>query len=283
MCNSLRNEMPSQQARYWILTIPRDDWSVPTNLPAGVTYICGQPEIGASGYRHWQLVVYFAKKVTLSRIKITFGQSAHAEPTRSTHAKSYVWKDDTRDGERFEQGTPSIERNNSNDWDGILLSAQQSKFDEIPSDVLLRYYGSITRIASDYATPTFLERSCVVYYGPTGTGKSHLAWEEAGPTAYPKDPRSKFWYGYKGQKTVIIDEFRGGIDIAHLLRWLDRYPCLVELKGSSRTLNAENLWITSNLHPREWYPELDSSTCDALLRRLVITHMPLRFYSENPE
>jgi len=190
--------MPSQQARYWILTIPRDDWSVPAVLPAGVTYICGQPEVGESGYRHWQLIAYFSKKVTLSRVKLLFGQSAHAEPTRSTHAKSYVWKDDTRDGQPFELGTASFERNNSNDWDAILLSAKQSKFEEIPADVLLRYYGSITRIAADYATPVFVERTCRVYYGPTGTGKSHAAWLEAGPTSYPKDPRSKFWYGYKG-------------------------------------------------------------------------------------
>lgn len=104
-------------------------------------------------------------------------------------------------------------------------------------------------------------------------GKSRLAWELAGPVAYSKDPRTKFWCGYRGQEHVVIDEFRGGIDIAHLLRWLDRYAVTVEVKGSSRALCATHYWITSNIHPRFWYPELDSETYAALERRLLITEM----------
>lgn len=90
--------------------------------------------------------------------------------------------------------------------------------------------------------------------------------------AYPKDPRSKFWDGYRGHQHVVIDEFRGGIDISHILRWLDRYPVIVEVKGSSTVLKAEGIWITSNLDPRCWYPEADEETVSALLRRLNITH-----------
>lgn len=261
-----------RQARYWILTIPRDDWN--PILPAGVQYIRGQPEVGESGYRHWQLVAYFPKKVTLSACKSKFANTAHAEPCRSAAAKQYVWKEETRDGEPFEYGTPSVERNSSNDWDQILAKAKCGDLEGIPADVVIRYYSFLSRIGADFATPSALERSCVVYHGPTGTGKSRKAWEEAGLDAFPKDPRSKFWFGYKGQKNVVLDEFRGGIDIAHLLRWLDRYPCNVELKGSSRVLVATNFWITSNLHPDQWYPELDEATRLALKRRMVIVHMP---------
>jgi len=75
-----------------------------------------------------------------------------------------------------------------------------------------------------------------------------------------------------GQENVIIDEFRGTIDVVHLLRWLDRYPVRVESKGSSLSLSAKSFWITSNLDPRVWYPELDPDTLEALLRRLNITH-----------
>ena len=88
--------------------------------------------------------------------------------------------------------------------------------------------------------------------------------------AYPKDPATKFWDGYQGQKNVVIDEFRGTIGIHNMLRWLDRYPVIVEIKGSSVVLNAETIWITSNLHPSSWYPELDLETQAALLRRLEI-------------
>lgn len=267
-----------RQARYWILTIPRDDWN--PILPDGVQYIRGQPELGESGYRHWQLVAYFPKKVTLSACKSKFAVTAHAEPCRSAAAKQYVWKEETRDGEQFEFGTPSVERSSVCDWEEILAKAKSGDLEGIPADVVIRYYSSLARIGADFAAPTALERSCIVYYGPTGTGKSRKAWEEAGLDAFPKDPRSKFWFGYKGQKNVVLDEFRGGIDISHLLRWLDRYPCNVELKGSSRVLVATNFWITSNLHPDQWYPDLDEATKLALKRRLVIVHMPCTPFTE---
>jgi hypothetical protein len=44
----------------------------------------------------------------------------------------------------------------------------------------------------------------------------------------------------------------------------------VEVKGYSAALRCEKIWITSNLHPTKWYPELDPATMDALLRRLEI-------------
>jgi len=76
--------------------------------------------------------------------------------------------------------------------------------------------------------------------------------------------------GYVDQSSVILDEFRGTIDISHLLRWLDRYPVLVEGKGTTRPFLADKIWITSNLPPLKWYPDLDELTMAALLRRLTV-------------
>ncbi len=65
--------------------------------------------------------------------------------------------------------------------------------------------------------------------------------------------------------------------MAHLLRWFDRYPVSVEVKGSSRPLNATRIWITSNVAPIDWYRRdgqfLDEETLNALLRRLDVTEM----------
>jgi len=124
-----------------------------------------------------------------------------------------------------------------------------------------------------------MERRCFVYWGNTGTGKSRSAWASAGMEAYPKIPTSKFWDGYAGHEHVVIDEFRGGIDIAHVLRWFDRYPVIVETKGAAVVLRAKTIWITSNLHPRDWYPTLDYLSYQALERRLEITE----FEEEEPE
>lgn len=176
------------------------------------------------------------------------------------------------DGTQFELGRRPVRRNNKRDWQSIWESAKAGNLEELDPQVLICHYGHLRRIGSDFSNPTEMERECVVYWGRSGTGKSRRAWVEAGLDAYPKDPRTKFWDGYRGQEHVVIDEFRGAIDIGHVLRWLDRYPVNVEIKGSATTLKAKKIWITSNLSPKEWYPGLDPDTLTALLRRLKVTH-----------
>ena len=262
--------MPSPQGVYWLLTIPQDDYE--PELPSECAYVKGQLERGAeTGYLHWQVLVVLRRKGTLSKIKSIFGARTHGELTRSSAANEYVWKEDTRVGEQFELGALPHKRNSAKDWEAIWAHAKSGAYDEIPADVRFVHYRTIRTIKSDFATPEAMVRECYVYCGKTGTGKSRRAWDEAGLSAYPKDPRTKFWDGYRGQEHVVIDEFRGDIAISHILRWLDRYPCLVEIKGSSTSLVAKKIWITSNLHPKDWFPMCDSETVDAVMRRLNIT------------
>lgn len=129
--------------------------------------------------------------------------------------------------------------------------------------------------------PMVRESTCNVYWGPTGTGKTRTAWEEAGLDSFPKDPNTKWWDGYRGQRNVIIDEFRGSISISHMLRWLDCYPVSVEPKGGGTPLAACKFWITSNLPPEKWYPDLDEDTFKALRRRFTkVVHFSEPFRRE---
>lgn len=268
----------SQQARYWLLTIPHASF-LPYQ-PPDVAYIRGQLEQGNNtGYLHWQLLVIFKRKIRLRGVKHTFGPTVHAEPSRSSAANEYVWKEDTRiPNTQFELGSKPMQRGDSKDWEAIRTCAIDGRLGDIASDVYIRYYGNLKRIATDNCKPLAIEREVYVYWGPTGVGKSRRAWEEAGIDAYPKDPRSKFWDGYRDHTNVVIDEFRGNIDISHLLRWFDRYPVIVEVKGSSVVLRATKIWITSNLPPNDWYPGLDDATKAALMRRLKVTYFPLPVY-----
>lgn len=240
--------------------------------PPSVAYIRGQLERGGdTGYLHWQVLVVFEAKRRLGYVTATFGPGIHAEPSKSDAADAYVWKEDTAvDGTRFELGAKPVDRSKPKDWECIRQSARDGRLDDIPADVYVRNYNSLKRIAVDHLRPTTNERKVFVLWGATNLGKSHRVWEHAGLDAYPKDPRTKYWDGYRGHPRVVIDEFRGSIDIAHLLRWFDKYPVIVEVKGSSVVLCAEVIYITSNLSPIYWYPDLDPATYAALLRRLTI-------------
>jgi hypothetical protein len=242
-------------------------------LPQSVAYIKGQLErgrVGEDGYLHWQVFVLFERNVRLGHVRRVFGD-CHAEPTRSAASEDYVWKEDTRvDGTQFELGKKPFKRNSKQDWDQVWESATRGDLANVPADVRIRYYRTLRSIAADHAIAPAIVRQTFVFWGPTGTGKSRTAWDRAGVAAYCKDPRTKWWCGYQGQSVIVIDEFRGTIDISHLLRWLDRYPVLVEIKGSSVPLMAETFYITSNLHPNDWYPDLDELTKLALDRKRVV-------------
>lgn len=226
------------------------------------------------GFRHWQFVLYFRRKVRLGRIKSIRGfERGHFELTRSKSAEEYCNKLETSLGSKFQFGGLPFKRNSCTDWSAIKALAKSGKIDEVPDDIYVRYYRTLVSIQADHAKPLGMPKQVTLFVGPTGTGKSHLAWRRAGEDGYPKDPNSKFWCGYTNQKNVVIDEFRGNINVSHLLRWLDKYPCIVEVKGGSRPLCCVAIWITSNIMPREWYPELDSRTLDALERRMEIVEM----------
>lgn len=270
--SDLQNPTLAPQGCIWLLTIPQHEFL--PYLPAETSYIRGQLERGNdTGFLHWQLLVHFRRSVRLAAVKRIFGNSCHAELSRSSAADSYVWKEDTRvSGTSFELGRKPFRRGSPTDWQSIVSLAQRGQLDSVPGDILVRYIGNLQRIGAHFATPEPMERECFLYWGATGLGKSRRAWSEAGLDAYPKCPFTKFWDGYRGQNHVVCDEFRGSISVGHLLRWLDRYPVLVEIKGSVTPLRATKIWFTSNIPIELWYPDIDSATLDALKRRIKVTH-----------
>lgn len=253
-----------------MLTIPHHAFT--PYLPATCSWIRGQLELAESGFLHWQVLVAFRSKTSIIGTRDAFGPH-HAELSRSEAASAYVWKELTRvAGTQFELGSKPIRRNSAVDWESVWESAKAGDLTTVPPHVRVVSYRTLRAIGADHARPRGMDRTIEVFWGLSGSGKSHMAWELAGPNGYAKDPRTKWWNGYQNQTHVVIDEFRGGIDVSHILRWFDKYPVHVETKGSSCPLEATHLYITSNLDPRVWYPDLDSETLTALMRRMKVTH-----------
>jgi len=269
------------QGKYWLLT----DFNVETNYDTAVDAfwtsknICwskGQLEMCPDTQRlHWQFCVCFNKKIRLGGVKTVLGDQVHAELSRSDAASDYVWKEESSQGRRWEFGKTPFKRNCKRDWDSIWDDAVRGDLTAIDAQIKVCHYNSLRKIAMDHMKGEAIEKEVNVFWGPTGVGKSRRAWEEATLDAYPKIPTTKFWDGYQGQGNVVIDEFTGQIEITHMLRWLDRYPVLVETKGSGTVLKANKIWITSNLPPSEWYPNAPAVQMDALMRRLNVIHLPL--------
>lgn len=251
-----------------------------------VAYARGQLEKGEENNTiHWQFLVYYTAKNAqrLSALKRLFGNELHWQPCKSEKAEEYVWKDNSSLGHRFEWGKRPFKFNSKMDHEECLDLCKQGKLDQLPAKYLLYHYQTAKKIKFDYMKGEALEKEVNVYWGNTGLGKSRKAWTEAGLEAYPKAPTTKFWDGYQGESFVVIDEFTGQIEISHMLRWLDRYPVLVEQKGSGCVLKARRIWITSNVDPEEWYRTAPPAQVAALLRRMKIVHFTEEWTPEEEE
>lgn len=191
-----------RQGIFWLLTIPHHEY-VPYPNEQSVQWIRGQLECGTtSDFVHWQILVAFKDKKSLRQVREIFGPF-HAELSRSDAAADYVWKEDTRvPNTQFEFGTRPIQRNSKPDWETIWESAKRGEIDRVPASIRVQSYRTIRTIAADYDKPVGIDRNCFVFWGKTGTGKSHRAWNEAGMEAYAKDPRTKFWCGYQGTERL---------------------------------------------------------------------------------
>lgn len=293
------------QKVHWILTLPQNEYT--PYKPECVRYIRGQLELpersqlvggdvgetqcednsqggsrgGAGdarleqpgGFLHWQVFVSFKRSVRLSFVRNVFGERGHYEPTRSKAAKDYCWKEDTYvDGTRFELGRPDSGGVGSTtiDWEHVWRSAIDGRFEQIPASVRVRSYRSLRQIQNDNDVPKERVPTIRCYWGDSGSGKTRRAYEEAGRDVYFKD-QTQWWDGYKGESRVIIDDFDGEhVGITFVLRWLDRYPVRVQIKGGYVAAAYDEVWVTSNLHPKDWYIKAPVKQQEALVRRFHI-------------
>jgi hypothetical protein len=108
-------------------------------------------------------------------------------------------------------------------------------------------------------------------WGPPGVGKSYKARRDYGTNIYLK-PQNKWWCGYTGQHTVIIDDMDTDV-LGHYLKiWADRYACEGETKGGKVALQHRTLIVTSNYSIDKLW-ELKEEMRTAIRRRFKVIHM----------
>lgn len=158
-------------------------------------------------------------------------------------------------------------------WEEARKKAKTGDFEGIDADIYIRYKRTLETIHSESHVPedrVTLENHW--FCGPTGCGKSKLAWERW-PDAYHKDPMTRWWDGYKGQDVVIIDDFdvyqkaQGG----DMKRWADHYAFPAPVKGGYINIRPKVIVVTSNYTPEEIWE--DEQTREPILRRFNVERM----------
>jgi len=231
-------------------------------------------EVGESLTPHLQGLIIFQKYKTLKSV-IKLLKGAHVEIMKGTiaQAKEYCEKDgdyaERGDLPRTQQQKGQAEQER---WDLAREAAKEGRFDDIPSDIYMRYRSVCKAVFLENIHPEDLdgELEHEWWYGAPGTGKTRRAKDEY-PEAYIKDPQERWWDGYKGEEVVVIDDFdkyqkaQGG----DMKRWLDRYVIQAPVKGGYMPIRPRKIIVTSNYHPDEIWE--DEVTRLAIFRRVKIT------------
>lgn len=275
-----RRTQRTQLSRHWCFTINNptsadgkllDDAHVKDKV---FTYIVMGKETGEDGTPHIQGYCCFVGRKRLSAVKKIMPR-AHLEIMRGTPEQAALYC--KKDGNYNEHGElpKTAKQALTEKWSNAYDLAKKGTIDEIPKDMLVRYYHAFKRIAQD--NPVKLDdlpTTCGIWYhGPTGCGKSRKARDKY-PDFYDK-PLNKWWDGYRNQPYVILDDV--GLDqgkwIGSLMkRWTDHYPFPAEQKGTTVQIRPKNIIVTSQYTIKEVFVGQERLQ-DALERRFTVINM----------
>lgn len=223
------------------------------------TYCVYQHEVGEQGTHHFQGYAEFSGKHRFAHYKAMPGlETAHLEVRRgsASQAANYCMKEEGRLDGPYEWGEMK-EQGKRSDLEAIRRKLDENKpMKRIAEDHFsswCRYNKSFDLYKEIKQQPRDWAMELIVIIGPTGTGKSRRAHEMAGESVYNKPP-GKWWDRYNGEHTVVFDEFYGhSYPYTQLLQLCDRYPFMVESKGSSKQFVSRRIIFTSNQDPKDWY------------------------------
>jgi len=236
-------------------------------------------ECGDNFQPHLQGYFEFDRTRRLAYLKAHIHPTCHFEPRGGTRAQAvaYCTKDDTRVEDPVFYGDLDVTQGSRSDLHECCMvvanEGMGAAIDQFP-EVFVKYHRGLRAYAWHQLKPRRAieeDRPNVTFlWGPTGCGKTRRAYEIGSDSVYPKDPSNRWWDGYVGQETIVIDDYtnssQNGLNTDYMLRLLDIYPMILEVKGDTIPISrtTRNIVITSNLNVEALWP----SHTDAIRRRI---------------
>ena len=252
--------------RNWCFTLNNPERQI--NWPEAARYAVWQKERGENGTEHYQGYVEFKHNKTLDAVKNILpehtgkhGEELSNKPLLTPRKRRLVLKDlgNTANSPYRNKGfrTDLLELK-----EAIEEGKHERDLYQLPA--MWNYHRAALSYQRLITKPRTWITRVYVLIGEPGTGKTRYC-QTVAPNAYWKQP-STWWDDYNGEDDVVLDDFYGWLPYHTMLRLCDRYPLLVESKGGQRAFLAKRLFITSNKHWRDWYPNL--ANIGALERRI---------------
>lgn len=234
-----------------------------------VSYLIYGREVGESGTPHLQGYLETSTKVSFRTVKDLM-PTAHLEKARGSlqSNRTYCTKEDQQP---FEGGSPMQQGQRSDLVEIKTLLDSGATIEDIADQHFSKwvvYRRSFQAYIQMKSRSRKWQTKVHVYWGKTGTGKTRFVMDQVMDSDFWSPGDYKWFDGYQGQPIVIFDDYRGEYPLQLLLKLLDRYPMRVPIKGGFTEWAPRKVYITSNIHPNEWYPNSDRFSISAMFRRL---------------
>jgi len=225
-------------------------------------------ETSQEGTPHLQGAITFKRAYRMVQLK-KLCPRAHWETAKAIDSENYCTKGEIIiDFTQSKQGT----RTDLTKVSEMVISglSQREIALEHPT-VFMKYHNGISALStaiSPYYT-TWQPVSVYALIGKPRTGKTRYVWDNY-PDVYNvmSGQKDKIWFdGYTGQEVILFDDFTGQVSYEMMLQILEGYPMTLPIKGSTVRKNWRKVYLTSNVHPREWYPQIKNTK--ALLKRFI--------------
>lgn len=223
-------------------------------------------EVGEMGTPHLHIWLHYKHARSFNAINKKFSRANIQEGRGKDQDQTYLKKDDDYEeyGEMEQQGSRTdIHKvkelvkagGNMRDVIEIANSYQAIK----GAELIFKYIESKRRVHPI---------KVIWFFGTSGSGKTKSVFDTEvdifRPTSY------KWWEGYDGHKTVLIDDYRPEwCSFDKLLKITDIYPFRVQTKGGSREVQYDKIYFTSFLHPRDYFADIEEAEFKQLTRRVT--------------
>lgn len=211
----------------------------------------GTPHL--QGYTSWDNKKSADKFIAEISPKLSVRTCDESAQTNANYCKKKESKDPTKNPS-YEEFGEMPRQGKRTDWCGALEKIKNGQaiedvIDDQPQ--LLPCIRALENYKSKQLKPKNRPVEVIVLWGDAGSGKSRWAYETY-PDLYSKSP-NKWWDGYTGQTTILLDDYYGYIPFTELLNVLDRYPYHAEIKGGHVWAQWTTVILTSNKPPNKWY------------------------------
>lgn len=261
--------MEASRARRWVGTLNNPDVDGPAflqamcdSLPQVRFCIVQLEQAPTTGTPHFQFYLRSTHLLSLRQLR-QFQPCAHFEAARGSEDDNvaYCSKQEGRLSGPWTRGDPSPGQGARTDLargcaivadGGVEALAMQAP------ELLVKFPRGFTLLDSLLSRTDKREAPQVtLLLGPPGCGKTRTAWE-LDPQLFSVPPNNgTLWFdGYAGHSTVLVDDFAGRGSkwrLDFLLRFTDRYPVSLPIKGGHVNLQATHIIFTSNYPPGRWF------------------------------